>query len=190
MEKVYQVMAWPLAAVFAIVVLLSTYDAQALTLKSGEVLTSEGVKDAGSTENAKRNLAKNGYHVSGGNVYLDVDGTVISVSLSDLRGKSKTQISEIIGEAAVEQLSDQYDSVEAHVAELSAEGMDAINGMAMSAEKIANHIMESDSVTGAVAGISEEVHEQVQEILSSEIVTDAAGIEYNPNDGPCSGAGC
>ena len=190
MEKATQVIAWMLAITFAIVVLLAYGPANALTLKSGEVYTSEGVKDAGSTKNAQRNLEKNGYHVAGGNVYLDVDGTVVTVSLSDLRGKSKTQIAEIIGEAAVEQLSDQYDAVEAHVAELSAEGMDAINGMAMSAEEIANHIMESDSVTGAVAGISEEVHEQVQEILASEIVTDAAGIEYNPNEGPCSGAGC
>ena len=190
MEKVYQVMAWALAVTFAIVVLLSSYDANALTLKSGEVLTKSGVVSADKTESAKRNLANQGYHIGGGNVYLDVNGETITVSLQDIRGKSKAEVREVIGAAATEQLEDLNTAVEATVAEFQAENMEAINAVAMSAEEIADHIMNSDAVEGAIVGATEEVMDAVNDILANEVVTDAAGIEYNPNNGPCSGAGC
>ena len=172
-------------------VVLMSANANALTIKKGEVLTSDGtVAKASETENGQRRLAQDGVLVSGGVVYIDLNGTTIEVDVNDIRGKSKEEIGEIIGEAAVEQLIDLHDDAQAHVDEILAEGGDAINAVALSAEEIAEHIKNSDAVEGAIVGVSEQAHAAVQEILSNEIVIDANGEAYNPNNGPCSGAGC
>ena len=166
-------------------------NAFALTLKSGEVLSSDGeVVKASESANGQARLANDGVLVSAGVVFIDLNGSVIEVPLSDIRGKSKDQIAEVIGEAAVEQLMDLHDGAQAEVDAIIAEGGDAINAVGLSAEEIADHIQNSDAVEGAIVGVSDAAHEAVQEILSNERVVDAAGIEYNPNDGPCSGKGC
>ena len=101
MEKVYQVMAWTLAAVFAIVVLLSTYDANALTLKKGEVYTKDGVMNAAETKNGQAKLEKDGYLVAAGNLYLPVEDKMIEIPLSELAGKSKAEVKELITDVAI-----------------------------------------------------------------------------------------
>lgn len=183
-------MKYVMMIVFAVTMVMYG-QAHALTLKSGEVLTSDGtVAKASETKTGKNKLAQDGVLVSGGVVYIDLNGTVIEVDVDDIRGKSKEQIGEIIGQAAVEQLIDLHDDAQAHVDEIIANGGDAINAVGLSAEQIAEHIQNSDAVEGAIVGVSEAAHEAVQEILSNEIVIDANGEAYNPNDGPCSGAGC
>ena len=165
--------------------------ANALTLKKGEVIGSDGnVAKASETANGKARLADDGVLVAGGVVYIDLNGTTIEVDLDDIRGKSKEQIGEVIGQAAVDQLTDLHDDAQAHVDEIIAEGGDALNAVALTAEEIADHIKNSDAVEGAIVGVSEQAHAAVQEILDNEIVIDANGEAYNPNHGPCSGAGC
>ena len=148
--------------------------ANALTLKKGEVIGSDGnVAKASETANGKARLADDGVLVAGGVVYIDLNGTTIEVDLDDIRGKSKEQIGEVIGQAAVDQLTDLHDDAQAHVDEIIAEGGDALNAVALTAEEIADHIKNSDAVEGAIVGVSEQAHAAVQEILADEIVIDA-----------------
>ena len=102
MEKVYQIMAWTLAAVFAIVVLLSYGPANALTLKKGEVLSSSGsVMSAAETKSGQARIAKDGYLVAAGNLYLPVEDKMIEIPLSELAGKNKAEVKEIITDVAI-----------------------------------------------------------------------------------------
>ena len=102
MEKATQVIAWMLAITFAIVVLLSSYDANALTLKKGEVLSSGGqVMSAAETKNGKAQIEKNGYLVAAGNLYLPVEDKMIEIPLSELAGKSKSEVKELIKDVAI-----------------------------------------------------------------------------------------
>ena len=175
-----------MAAIVAFVWMATAANAFALTIKSGEVLTSDGtVAKASETENGKRKLAQDGVLIAGGVVYIDLNGTTIEVDVNDIRGKSKEQIGEIIGEAAVQQLTDLHDDAVAHAAEIveSGEVDAAIVAVGKTAEEIANEIMNSDAVTGAVVGVSEATHAAIQKELEKEIVCDAGGC-YNPNVPP------
>ena len=179
--------------IFAIAIAAATFatSANALTIPSGSVITSGGeVVPAEQSENTQRRLAQDGVVVVAGKVIIDLNGETITVDVNDIRGKSKEQIGEVIGAAAVEQLQDLHDSAQVDVDEALANGQDAINAVGKTAQEIADHIMNSEASEGIVAGVSEAAHEAVQEILSNEIVIDANGEAYNPNNGPCSGAGC
>ena len=178
--------------VSAMVLFAAHSGAYALTLKPGQVISGDTgqVADASETSTGQAKLADDGVLVAGGMVFIDLNGETIEVPVADIRGKSPEQIAEVIGDAAVEQLIDLYDDAEAHVAEIIEQGGDAINAVGKTAEEIAEHIKNSDAVTGAVVGVSEATHEAIQDILADEIVIDANGEAYNPNNGPCSGAGC
>ena len=77
----------------ATAIVLVASGANALTLKSGEVLTKDEngnsyVAGAGETISAQRNLEQNGYHIGGGMLFVKVDEAVAEVDLDDLAGKS------------------------------------------------------------------------------------------------------
>ena len=135
-------------------------NAFALTLKSGEVLSSNGeVVKASESENGQRRLAQDGVLVSGGVVYIDLNGHVVEVPVNEIAGASKDRIKEIIGEAAVEQLQDLYDDAEAHAAEIG-----GVNAVGKSVDQILEEI-DLDAAEGAIVGVSEQMHEQINAAL-------------------------
>ena len=98
-----KVIAWVFVALFATVVVT---DAYALTLKSGEVLTSNGVVHATESANTQARVTNDGYAVVAGLVIIGVGEELVTVELSELRGKSRTEIVSVIGEAAATQLDE------------------------------------------------------------------------------------
>ena len=150
------------AAVAAMVMVAGS--ANALTLKKGEVIGSDGnVAKASETANGKARLADDGVLVAGGVVYIDLNGTTIEVDVADIRGKSKDQIAEVIGEAAVEQMQDLHDAAQAHVDEIIADGTldGAVNAVGKTAAEIVEEAIASGAVEGAIVGVSDEMHEQI-----------------------------
>ena len=170
----------------AVAMALVAGSANALTLKKGEVISSDGsVAKASETANGKARLADDGVLVAGGVVYIDINGTTIEVDLADVRGKSKGQIAAVIGEAAVEQLTDLHDSAQAEVEAIIAEGGDAINAVGLTAEEIADHITNSDAVEGAIVGVSEAAHQATQDILqAADHLESDEGGEYQADVPP------
>ena len=169
-------------------IILSVSAANALTLKSGEVITSGGtVAKASETANGQAKLAQDGYIVSGGVIYISAGDHVIEVPVNEIRGKSKDQIKEIIGEAAVEQMADLYDDAQAHVDEILAEGADAINAVGQTTAEIVDAINNSDALEGAIVGLTETQHEAISAALADNnddrnITCDVGGC-YNHNTG-------
>ena len=98
---VVRVFAWSAVVFMATLV---TIDAYALTLKSGQVLTKDGVVNAEDSPETKKALERDGFRVVAGKVILDVEGHTVSVDVTDLRGKSKQEQVELIGDAAIEQI--------------------------------------------------------------------------------------
>ena len=74
--------------------ILSSVPAAALTLKSGEVIGSDGNIYAGASPENAANLKGSG--VVGRNLFIEVNGKVTFVPLADLAGKSKETVKEII----------------------------------------------------------------------------------------------
>ena len=164
-------------------------NANALTLKSGEVLTSDGtVAKASETANGQRQLEQNGHLVASGVIYISIGDDVIEVPVNDIRGKSKAEIIEVIGAAAVEQMADQYDAVEAHLDEIGG----GINAIGKTTEEIANEISNSDAIEGAVAGLTEAQAEALNDYLQSDshLETDpVTGEQYQADVAPGTHAG-
>ena len=154
-----------MAAIVAIVWVAAAGNAFALTLKSGEVLTSDGtVAQAHETTTGKNQLAQDGYLVRAGKIFISIGDDVITVDVEDIRGKSKEAIKEIIGAAAVEQMADQYDAVEAHLDEIGG----GINAIGKTTEEIANEITSSDAIEGAVAGLTQQQADDLNAFLQSD----------------------
>ena len=96
--------------------LIAAGSASALTLKSGEVLSSDGKVYSGASPEQKAAIVEqskiqglfgvNGKKagVRGSNIFVVVGEDVVFVPLTDVRGKSKEQMMDIIAEAAGEQL--------------------------------------------------------------------------------------
>ena len=74
--------------------ILSSVPAVALTLKSGEVIGSDGNIYVGASPENAANLKGSG--VVGRNLFIEVNGKVTFVPLTDLAGKSKETVKEII----------------------------------------------------------------------------------------------
>jgi len=98
---------------FAFVVMSGV--ANALTLKSGEVLSSNGQVYAGASPEQKAAIVANSKSgglfgdgkkagVRGSNIFVVIGEDVVFVPLTDVRGKSKEQMMDIIADAAGEQL--------------------------------------------------------------------------------------
>ena len=131
-ENILVIWAWTAVALFAMAI-LGTH-ANALTLKKGEVLTSDGtVAHASSTATGQAALNRDGYLVSGGQVHIDAAGTVVSIDLAQLQGKSRTAIADIIGE----ELADELGSDLAEIEEAAVQAAyDAENGITELADKL------------------------------------------------------
>lgn len=151
MERTTEVIAWALAATFAIVILLGSYDANALTLKKGEVLTSDGrVAHASTTATGQAAIANKGYLISGGQVHVIINNIVVSTDLSAIQGKSKSQVISIIGENAAEALeSDVTDEL--------------TNALANESFEVSSDIIDA---------VGEEAFTEALEQLSEEIAQD------------------
>lgn len=96
--------------------LIAAGSASALTLKSGEVLSSDGKVYSGASPEQKAAIVEQSKiqglfgadgkkaGVRGSNIFVVVGEDVVFVPLTDVRGKSKEQMMDIIAEAAGEQL--------------------------------------------------------------------------------------
>ena len=93
------VVYWAIVALFGAVVV---NDAYALTLKSGEVLTADGVVHVTESANTKKMVEADGYAIIGSNLVIDAEGTLVDIPLSDLRGKSEEGRIEVVKEAVGE----------------------------------------------------------------------------------------
>jgi len=107
-----------LSFLFAIVPLFTVVTsgiANALTLKSGEVLSSDGQVYAGASPDQKEAIIARSKSsglfgdgkkagVSGSNIFVVIGEDVVFVPLTGVRGKSKEQMMDIIADAAGEQL--------------------------------------------------------------------------------------
>ena len=140
----------------ATAIVLVASGANALTLKSGEVLTKDEngnsyVAPAHETASAKAKLANDGVFVGGGVVAVQFGDHVVTVPVEELRGKDRDEIAELIGEAAVAQLEDMYADGEALVAELAEQGIDAYNAIGSTLQDEVDAIL-SDSYDQIVGG--------------------------------------
>ena len=100
---------------FALAPFVTFGGAQALTLKSGEVLSSDGQVYAGASPQQKAAIVASSKSsglfgdgkkagVRGSNIFVVIGEDVVFVPLTGVRGKSKEQMMDIIAEAAGEQL--------------------------------------------------------------------------------------
>lgn len=100
---------------FALAPFVTFGGAQALTLKSGEVLSSDGQVYAGASPQQKEAIVASSKSsglfgdgkkagVRGSNIFVVIGEDVVFVPLTGVRGKSKEQMMDIIAEAAGEQL--------------------------------------------------------------------------------------
>ena len=104
--------AWLLSAL----ALFASVNAHALTLKSGEVLGGDGQVYEGASPEQQKNIVeaskRSGFFgdgkksgVQGSNLWLVVEDDLVFVPLSDLRGKNKDRIKEVIKDAIVSHLT-------------------------------------------------------------------------------------
>ena len=145
-------------------------NANALTLKSGEVLTSDGtVAKASETATGKNRLAQDGVFISGGIVFIDVNGQTIEVPVNELRGKSREAAREILGEAITQQLQDLNDAAVAHAEELVANGEvdNAVSAVGKSVDEIFDEI-DIEATTGAIVGVTQSQHEAILDKFEQE----------------------
>ena len=83
--------------------------ANALTLKSGEVLTDSGVKHASETATGMAQIEEHGFYIAGGQVHL---AGSISIDVSAIAGKSKDQVVALIGDAAAKAIEEAGGSLD------------------------------------------------------------------------------
>ena len=158
----------------AFFVVTAAANAMALTIPSGSVISSNGeVMPAHETENAQRALDQNGVHVAGGVVAVAIGDHVITVDVADLRGKSRDEVIEIIGEAAVTQMEDMYADAEALVAEIEANGGSAFNAIGSTLEEEIDAILNENH--DAIVGGSQAAADY---LVENSVSCDAGGC-YN-----------
>lgn len=136
-NNVLVIWAWTAVVLFAVAILSS--HANALTLKKGEVLTANGVVHATESANTQAQVERNGFAIVAGLVVLEGG---ITVELTDLVGKSRDGIVEVIGEAAADAGEEIYAEVATQLGdEVSGELIDRIGEEAY--EAIALEIEEA-----------------------------------------------
>lgn len=162
----------------ALIMLASS--AQALTIPSGHVLTSDGsVVHVTETENTRRALDNgDGVIIAGGMVVIDINGEIISVPVNEVRGKTREQVAEVLGEAIVAQMEDLHAAAEKHVQEIINSGgvETAVNAVGKSIDEILNEI-DLDAATGAVVGITEEQNRNLCDAMGDCFHPDQVGNE-------------
>ena len=117
----------------ASLVLLASFNAHALTLKSGEVLGGDGQVYKGASPEQQKNIVeaskRSGFFgdgkksgVQGSNLWLVVEDELVFVRLSDLRGKNKERIKEVVKDAIVSHLTNDLKSYYTQDGEFDQEG--------------------------------------------------------------------
>ena len=158
MDKVTQVIAWALTVTFAVVILMGTYDANALTLKKGEVLTSNGVVHASESATTQALVERNGFAITAGLVILEGGATI---ELESLKNKSNSDIKEIVGNALV------GDSIASSIEAQIADGV--------SREVAEQVVAKAITIAEAAAnGLADEVHDAIIAKMSAECYADDA----------------
>ncbi len=172
--------------------------ASALTLKSGEVLSSDGKVYSGASPEQKAAIVEQSKiqglfgadgkkaGVRGSNIFVVVGEDVVFVPLTDVRGKSKEQMMDIIAEAAGEQLGpDAPDAsdlargiTEKHVEATKAQVSDAlasvdIDGAARAATEVAWEGISTADLEQAVQHI-EEHNAQTDAAIAEHMAAEAA----------------
>ena len=149
--------------------------AHALTIKSGQVIGSDGnLYDGASPEMASAILASGDTAgVRNGNLFIVVEGKVTFVPVKSLAGKTKEGIKELVIEAVIAsgEVIDLSDARDARQLDAQAENM----------QETANQILTAEALEDAIASGSQEAIEQAtQAALESgvlqEVVRDAAEV--------------
>ena len=149
--------------------------AHALTIKSGQVIGSDGnLYDGASPEMASAILASGDTAgVRNGNLFIVVEGKVTFVPVKSLAGKTKEGIKELVIEAVIAsgEVIDLSDARDAQQLDAQAENM----------QETANQILTAEALEDAIASGSQEAIEQAtQAALESgvlqEVVRDAAEV--------------
>ena len=130
----------------AAVAALSISSASALTLKSGQVLGSDGQVYDGASPETRDNIVASAQArgenagVTGNNVFVVVGETVTFVPVDQIRGKSDEQVIEIVGDAVIQNVTGNEDITFADLqaaqevaentgVELEALAMDGLEGL-------------------------------------------------------------
>ena len=149
--------------------------AHALTLKSGQVIGSDGnIYDGASPEMASAILASGETAgVSNGNLFIVIEGNVTFVPVKTLAGKTKEGIKELVIEAVIAsgEVIDLSDARDSGQLEAQAENM----------QETANQLLTAEALEEAIESGSQEAIEQAtQAALESgvlrEVVRDAAEV--------------
>lgn len=179
-------------------VLFTSSSVLALTIPSGSVLTtdengSQIVVPGDQTQSALQNLAEEGYHYIGGHLYIQVGDSVVSVNIqnaTDARmaeGMIIIAIAEHLG-ITPEELGRMMDSAE-HVKELKEAGVEnAVSAAGKTAQEVVDEL-DLDAVSGAIVGVDEVLHEQIQEIFTEidngVVPTKGSHADCVANGGDC-----
>ena len=164
------------AVATAVAFTMVSFSANALTLKKGEVLSSDGkVVAAASTKTAKAMMEKKGYHISGGQVHIMVAGNAVSVNLVDLQGKSNESIKAIIGEEAMASLEERAEGVNSFEEAVAEFGQDFAEQM-QEVYEATEAAMDNRSLNEVIAEVGAE---NIHEYLSSPDSSEAAHAEWN-----------
>lgn len=141
-----------LYAIIAIMTALSALPAQALTLKKGQVIGGDGGVYDGASPDQQAQLVKNAQKedffgnkkaagVVGGNLFVIVEDEAVFIPLSELAGKSKSALTEVVKEYIVSHLMDDLKAK--HLAEegkLDAETLEQFESMDIANDEVTQQI--------------------------------------------------
>lgn len=155
-----------LVASFAVALMMSS--ANALTLKSGEVIGGDGnVTAAHETATAKKMIAEHGYFISGGKLAIAAGDAIIVLEMSDLIGKSQKEITAILGEEIASNYSDASNVTQAAAQQAVSASRDAIGNEV--ADKISR-----DVANEVAAEVAASIGADVASAVSAEIAAEVA----------------
>ena len=141
-----------LYAIIAIMTALSALPVQALTLKKGQVIGGDGGVYDGASPDQQAQLVKNAQKedffgnkkaagVVGGNLFVIVEDEAVFIPLSELAGKSKSALTEVVKEYIVSHLMDDLKAK--HLAEegkLDAETLEQFESMDIANDEVTQQI--------------------------------------------------
>ena len=147
------------------VVGLASIPAQALTLKTGEVLASDGTVHMGASPENRANIIANAKEqdipagVYGSNIYVVTGDEVTFVHRNELRGKTKDTMIAIVGDSVVQNLTGNDD--------ITFDDVMAVNEISSSTGVDVETLLDSEEL----AGLDPETLAEIQDFSSETGIT-------------------
>jgi hypothetical protein len=151
----------------SLLAVLFSFQAHALTIKTGEVLSGGQIVAAHETETAQRMIAKHGYFISGGVLAVSAGETVIVLEMSDLIGKSREEITDILGEEISKNYSEAQEISAAAAKQAVSASRDAIG------DEVADKISR-DVANEVAAEVAASIGAEVASAVSAEVAAEVA----------------